>query len=99
MACISPCGAAAPPGASEAAASTLGAATGSAAATDSAADGAEGGLEGVTDASICCVPSAGAAGAISSGGAVLSHCFSPQSSQALQPLSLISFRDRTVSVA
>src|SRR6185295_550526 len=84
-------------GAATAAASTLPAS----AAADCSSPGAAGAaaralaraLDGSADASICSVPSAGAAGATTSGAEVLSHCFSPHSSQALQPLSLISLRD------
>src|SRR5262245_11453583 len=76
------------------ASSALGAEAGSAATAASA----EGGADGITDASTCCSPSAGA---IASGGgaAVRNQFLSPQSSHALQPLSRICLRERTVSVA
>src|SRR5262245_37521059 len=76
------------------ASSALGTATGSAAAVAAAESGV------VTDASICCSPTAaGASGAIASGGAVRYQFLSPQRSHALQPLSRICLRETTVSVA
>jgi len=54
---------------------------------------------GFAEASIYSVPSGAVAGTAAGGAEVLSHCFSPQSSQALQPRSVICVRDTMVSVA